>query len=332
MPALSPRQLVQAIIDAFQESGHSGVLITSIREHPRKFAIATPDGNHMILWVYAWTLTHGGRPSLPHEFRIQMTTVASPLSQNPTGPTVLIGYEPNVNAFAGFDLSRHQTFTRGSPSVQIDIRTIRQALQDGLAFDRKTNEEIAVAIRADQFMNYVYNAETLHRLGKQAQTFGLLRKASSLQIIAEPDFTGLTQNRQRIIHAVSRLSRLANFREQVRNAYGQRCAVTRMQLRLVDAAHVLPIGAPGSVDDVRNGIALSPTYHRAYDNGLIYLDDTFHMRLNPEKEKALASLHLVGGIADLKAALGKIHMPHDKRQWPHPRFIDQANRYRGIAT
>jgi putative restriction endonuclease len=56
-------------------------------------------------------------------------------------------------------------------------------------------------------------------------------------------------------------------------AYGNRCAVTRVQLRLVDAAHILPVGTTGSADHVRNGIALSPTYHRAFDAGLIYLDN-----------------------------------------------------------
>ena len=32
-------------------------------------------------------------------------------------------------------------------------------------------------------------------------------------------------------------------------AYDQRCAVTRIQLRLVDAAHILPVGAEGSTID-----------------------------------------------------------------------------------
>ena len=105
-----------------------------------------------------------------------------------------------------------------------------------------------------------------------------------------------------------------------------------IQLRLVEAAHILPIGAPGSIDDVRNGIARSPTYHRAYDNGLIFLDAAYEMRLNPEKESALQAMNLTGGLADFRASLGRIHLPQDKRQWPEPRFIERANRARGIAV
>jgi putative restriction endonuclease len=332
MPAVSPRELVQAIFGAIQDAGYSSVLLSPLREHPRKFLVTSPDEANFNLWVYAWTLTHGGRPSLPHEYRIQMTTVRSPLAENQLGYTVLIGYEPNLKVFGGFDLMRHRTFKMGSPSVQVDDRTLRQALQDGLAFDRKSNQEIAISIRPDHLINYVLNATTLHRLGKQAQTLELLERASSLQPIPEADISLLNHDRQRIVRTVSRLSRLGSFREQVRNAYGERCAVTRIQLRLVEAAHILPVGAPGSIDDVRNGIALTPTYHRAYDNGLIFLDAAYEMRVNPDKESALQAMSLTGGLVDFKASLGRIHLPQDKRQWPDARFIEKANRARGIAV
>ena len=116
------------------------------------------------------------------------------------------------------------------------------------------------------------------------------------------------------------------------NGYGHRCAMTRIQLRLVDAAHILPVAAPGSADHIVNGIALSPTYHRAFDNGLIYLDEQYVMRSNPEKEQALAALQLDGGLEAFKASLGRIHLPADPGQRPDPRFIRKANRYRRIPA
>jgi putative restriction endonuclease len=65
------------------------------------------------------------------------------------GPTVLIGYEPELNLFAGFDLQRHRTFTIGSPSAQIDREELRRAETEGLRFHRKSHDEIAVGIRPD---------------------------------------------------------------------------------------------------------------------------------------------------------------------------------------
>ncbi|MBN1362922.1 MAG: HNH endonuclease [Sedimentisphaerales bacterium] len=99
----------------------------------------------------------------------------------------------------------------------------------------------------------------------------------------------------------------------------------------MDAAHILPVGADGSSDDVSNGIALSPTYHRAYDQGLIYLTDNLEMRVNPVKERELVRLRLHGGLEQFKSFLGRqILLPPDRRQWPADQYIAKANVFRGI--
>ncbi|MBZ0254001.1 MAG: HNH endonuclease, partial [Candidatus Methylomirabilis sp.] len=120
-------------------------------------------------------------------------------------------------------------------------------------------------------------------------------------------------------------------RLQVMNAYGHRCAVTGLQLKIVEAAHVLPVAAPGSVDDVRNGIALSPTYHKAYDRGLIYLGPDYRMRLNSTKAERLIAEGLEGGLGALEGSLSRIFLPQDRRQWPDPKLIRKANAFRGIS-
>lgn len=330
MPATRRSDIVAALLDAIRESGCSGVLITPSRGQPARFAVARPDGSEITLAVYAWTLTPGGRPQLVHEYRIQMTSVQSPLPVDLSEVTILVGYEPNTQTFAGFDLRRHTTFTTGSPSIQVDIRTVQQALQDGMAFGRKSNEEIAVGIRADQFIAYALNSAELHRYGRDAATFDLLSRASSLENIPAHETEVLSTDRQRIVQTVSRLSRQANFRLTVLQAYGFRCAITRIQMRLVDAAHILPVGAPGSADDVRNGVALSPTYHRAFDNSLIFLNESLEMCINREKQAELARDHMIGGLDAFRSALGRIHLPSDRRQWPNPAFIARANRHRQI--
>ena len=131
---------------------------------------------------------------------------------------------------------------------------------------------------------------------------------------------------------MSRLSRAADFRQRVLFAYGNRCAVTRVQLRLVDAAHILPVGAPGSSDHVRNGIALAPTYHRAFDAGLIYLNEHHRMLLNNGQLHALERLNLAGGVEAFHAGLGEqIFLPPDPQQRPTADFIRRANRFRQIS-
>ncbi|MGA2515663.1 MAG: HNH endonuclease signature motif containing protein [Thermodesulfobacteriota bacterium] len=196
----------------------------------------------------------------------------------------------------------------------------------------KTNQEIAVAIRPDQMLNYMANAEELHRLGKNAAMYSLLSKASASEKILAEEITKLTPKRQKILSTLTRWARSASFHQQVLRAYDNRCSVTRMQLRLVDAAHILLVQAEETTDDVRNGIALSPTYHRAFDAGLIYLDENYVMRINTEQQLQLVTLRLDGGIEDFKHYLSKrIYLPPDKRQWPDTTMIRKANRYRRIS-
>lgn len=332
MPAVGHRAFVEAVLSAIDASGSSGVLLSPVGQHPKRFTVSAAAEGALTLWVYGWTLTPGGRPSLPNEYRIQMTSVSSPLALNPSGQTVLLGYEPDLGLFAGFDLERHRTFTFGSPSVQIDIRTVRAALDEGLAFARKSNDEIAIGFRPDQFVNYALSAGELHRFGRQEKTRALLQKAARLSPIAHVELAQVAEPRQRVIQRVGRFLRDANFRQQVLFAYDRRCAVTRGQLRLVDAAHILPVGAPGSLDTVCNGIALAPTYHRAFDTGLIFLTEDLSMAFNPLREAELRALNLAGGIEAFRAPLGPVLLPPDKRQWPGPAFIKKANRFRMIPT
>ncbi len=333
MPAVHPNVIVNEIIDSIQQSGGVATYVSeSIQTHPREFVI-NYFGNTYSLWIYIWTLTHGGRTNLPNEYRIQMTSVSSPLQKNPNGITVLMGYFDDLQMFAGFDLEKHSTFTVGSPSVQVGITALHEALQNGLSFVTKDNNEIAIGIRPDQFMNYCLNSELLHLYGAESNLTAMLTKAVELKDIPEGDISDLTSDRKRVVEKISRYSRDANFRKSVLNAYDNRCAVTRAQLRLVDAAHILPVPSDDSSDHVTNGIALSPTFHRAFDNCLIYLDEDCVMQLNEEKANDLKVNSLDGGLTPFSIFLNKkIHLPLDVNQRPRVEYITLANKFRRIPN
>lgn len=79
---------------------------------------------------------------------------------------------------------------------------------------------------------------------------------------------------------VHRPFRDAAFSKQIRNAYGNACAVTGIKIvngggrPEVQAAHIQPVKDQGP-DSVRNGIALSATVHWMFDRGLISIDDDY---------------------------------------------------------
>ena len=328
---LSRRAIInRAILDAFYEAGATGVHVPEPAAHPRKYLVVR-DGQHCSVWAYCWSLTPGGRPSLPNEYRIQMTSVQSPLEINPDGYTVLLGYDPDREVFAGYDILRHSTFTSGSPSVQIDDTTLNQALQNGLSFQVKSNDDAVVGVRSDLLLFYCENAPALHDLGEDSTYLDTVNRAARLEDISDQELEPLPQQRQLVVRETARWSRSSSFRKQVLSAYDNRCAVTRRKLNLVDAAHILPVEAgTRSIDHVRNGIALSPTYHRAFDNGLIFLNDEMVMHLN---EDAANELHAKGsdaGIDGFAAHLGQIHLPYSSDLRPDPYFIQQANEYRRL--
>ena len=127
MPAIQPEEIVDAILAAIQESGFSGVLISKARVHPRRFSVVAPDGYQTILSVYVWTLTFGGRKSLPNEYRIQMTSVQSPLQIAKDGPTVKdrfgqLQQHPCVRTLA----VEHGIFLRTLKQLGLDIEQIGQ--------------------------------------------------------------------------------------------------------------------------------------------------------------------------------------------------------------
>ena len=109
MPAIRPEQLVAAISNAIIDSGYTSNPVSSVHRNPRRFLVTGPHVN----FTQAPTVEHLrlAEPALPNEIRIQMTGVEWPLELPAGGPTVLIGYEPELNLFAGFDLDLHRKFS-----------------------------------------------------------------------------------------------------------------------------------------------------------------------------------------------------------------------------
>lgn len=332
MAELPAGDIVGAIMDGLEQSYSAAVLVSKLRGNPKRFVVQF-NRQTTELWIYIWTLTHGGGKARPeNEYRIQITGIQSPIAQNPNGPTFLMGYEPNTGCFAGFDLEKHRTFSEKSPSIQVPITVLYQAQEYGLSFKTKTNDEIVIGIRPDQFFAYCLNASALHRYGADEHMAEMLTQATTLAPIAQADLVALAPERKRILGEVTRLARDSSFRKNVITAYDHRCAITGVQLRLIDAAHILPVGAPGSTDEVSNGVCLSPTYHRAFDMGLIYLNTNLEANANPERVRELQTLGLAGGLNEFEATIGKrILLPRDATKWPNPGLIHAANKFRGIG-
>ena len=72
------------------------------------------------------------------------------------------------------------------------------------------------------------------------------------------------------------------FKRYIPQVYNDTCTVTGMQIRstfnynFVDACHIVPFSLSHD-DKVTNGLALCPNMHRAFDRGLIAVDDNYRV-------------------------------------------------------
>jgi len=110
------------------------------------------------------------------------------------------------------------------------------------------------------------------------------------------------------------------FRKAISEIYAGRCAICGLQVKdqknrpLVDACHIIPF-AESYNDSVRNGIALSPTFHRAFDKGLISLSDDYRVILHPQLKDESADFSFM-------QYRGKsIHLPTSPRFHPSPKSL-----------
>lgn len=108
------------------------------------------------------------------------------------------------------------------------------------------------------------------------------------------------------------------FARRVKQAYDKRCAFTGLRLinglgrPEVQAAHIKPVACHGP-DSVRNGLALSSTFHWMFDRGLISLTD--------DCEIMLAKAGIPDEILGLLNKSGSAVVPEAAVEKPHPIFL-----------
>jgi putative restriction endonuclease len=106
------------------------------------------------------------------------------------------------------------------------------------------------------------------------------------------------------------------FKRLVPQVYEQTCAISGMQLGstfghvFVDACHIVPFSISHD-DRVTNGLALCPNMHRAFDRGLIAINDDYTILLSRHiRERAEHAYSLN------KFERAQLRLPANKYAWP----------------
>jgi len=279
--------------------------------------------------LFLWTVTPGGggadvRPA--NERRIQLTNVRG-IPLEPGCRTLLGGWSEEFGVYAFWDPRRHTRFSDRSPSLQVTSETLETAGRVGIATYLRpaaTGREVVVAARPDSLLWYVENGLPLHNAEDDAPAAVDLVGASPEEernFLDESRTDTQAARRYDLVQTI-RAYRDSQFRPAVLRAYSYRCAVCGCALKLVDAAHIVPVSFPESTDEVTNGLALCRLHHGAYDNGLLGVRPDYRVIVNPETESRLTELNLAGGLEDFRARLPvRITPPAEIEVRPDPRKL-----------
>ena len=151
---------------------------------------------------------------------------------------------------------------------------------------------------------------------------GLVSAATASGLLTSPT----PEAAERARKAASVLVRDAKFSQDVRNAYGAKCAMCGLGIELVEGAHILPVSAPGSTDDVWNGIALCRNHHRAFDTHRLHIDAaTYRVRKHPSILAAAAGDAAVRRFID--QTLPILTLPPSAALRPRPAMLQARGHF-----
>jgi len=321
--------LLDKIVQSINDDGWNVIYLSDPKFHPFRLKLFREKEAYNIR-IYIWNLTHGGGAARPvDEYRIQITGVDQ-FEAEPDGKTLILGWWDEGSVFAGFDFNKHSGALGFSPSIQIREEALRKAHTNGFAPWEKDNQEIAIAFRPDFFVEYIRNLEDLHSFGESDTDLQVLADISeSEDEINDETLEAVTQKRRTAVVNVKRKQRDNSFKSRVLTSYGQKCAVCGIQLKLIDAAHIVPVEHHGS-DETNNGIGLCALHHRAFDRSLLTINEKYQILTNSSQMDKLKEIGLDGGmekfVNDLRAV---IHLPPAVSDRPHVENIRTANEIRG---
>jgi putative restriction endonuclease len=330
MAGLHKTELFDRVEKGFRLGGWSVLYLSSKKRNPARYVISRDDHRYQVK-IYIWTVTHGGKGRASEEYRIQPTATER-FDPEIGGKTLILGWWPEAEVFAGYDLRYHSGRLGSSPSFQIGEAALRHAAVSGLSPSKKASGELAIAFQPEFLGTYAQHLEEIHDSGTASQEIDLLEKlGANPQAVSEREILKKVAKKRRFVFMETRRAlRDVNFSKRVFTAYAHRCAICGMQLRLLEGAHILPAPDPNSTDETSNGIALCALHHKAYDDSLLTFDDRYRVHLNTERLKELKKSGHDSGLTEFRKALRSvIRLPPDSRDRPRPEYVKYGNRLRG---
>jgi putative restriction endonuclease len=289
--------------------------------------------------IYVLSVTDSGetRPN-PDEQRIQITRSAreSQKKRRREGfAPLFVGFYPDGKVFTAWEPAYPFSLRAKNGSVYARLSHHDVALQLGGAVYRLkpkylTRKTSTLSLPAEQLGFYLENCGTLHSAVDDDQLVAALDATSdALGSGKSSARVKLGRTRKRVTVTRTAYARSPDFTRNVLAAYDYACCVCRKQLRLVQAAHIIPHSHDDSSDEVGNGLALCIEHHRLYDDGLLLIQPDGMIQISPDRVEHLENIGQDEGIKIVKKFDGKrIRMPADGANRPLDDLLARGVRIR----
>lgn len=142
-------------------------------------------------------------------------------------------------------------------------------------------------------------------------------QALGRQMLEEP--AAIYHTHLNLADEVETAVRSAVFKREVLKAYAQTCAISGLQListatsavaPLLDACHIVPWALTHD-DTIGNGLALTPTLHRAFDRYLLRIDQNYRVRVAGSFRELRGQEH---GLLQFEGQ--QLRLPEQPAWWP----------------
>lgn len=278
------------------------------------------------------THSSGAGRDNPDECRIQINKTPSFLQALNTGELVFFfGYSDEYGTLTAWNpfLLKKRINQRQTISVYSRFSIQKKAREHGIAVYEDNNKQKVISFLPEYLGVYLENFSEMHQSSEKS-LLSLIKQSDELEETSEQG-EDITVEKEKFRLTKQRQVRDPRFRKKVYLAYGNRCAFTGIQLDLTEAVHIIPHSHELGTDEVQNGICLSPLHHKAYDAGLIYVDEDYHIKINKKKIEYLEKIGKDGGLKKfIDLQYESMVLPKIDGNKPSKEYINIANKIRGI--
>jgi HNH endonuclease len=237
---------------------------------PASASLTLSDGYVLPLRLYVAPVTGSNRDRDDVERRFQNPGSSRPIEEEPGTMSVLVGLwdkdaaieVPRPLLVVAEASRRVGRLTRYSVFAKLESMTSAEGSGWTQSFS-SDGEQITYIF--PQYLAAELEARRLN-IGLDQESIALASSASGILEAADENTVA------RARRAVEVLVRDGRFKGRVCTQYDHKCAMCGLNFGLIEAAHIYPASAPGSTDEVWNGVALCRNHHAAFDAHLVWVD------------------------------------------------------------